>query len=77
MYFHVAPLLQILERAMVMDLNKVCVLNANVISVLVCAGLTFAETVLPTKTKQTKCEGTEISGTDAPTPVDPYPLIDG
>ena len=57
-----------------MNINKVCALGASVIGLLVQPGVASAQALTLSKSGQTKCEGTQASGTHAPTPNDPYPL---
>lgn len=57
-----------------MRLNKFCALGVSLFGLLAYPGSAFADAALSTKATQTKCEGASVSGTDAPTPADPYPL---
>lgn len=57
-----------------MALNESCAIGASLIALLAWASLASAQAATPRIAAQTKCEGTEASGTDAPTPADPYPL---
>ena len=54
--------------------NSLRAIVASVLGLLAWALPASAQTAAPGKAAQTRCEGAEAPGTDAPTPADPYPL---